>query len=242
MLVARARIPYYAPPDRESGVETRSARHRFPRYQIQLPVLQKADPSATRVEVGWTRDLSESGACLVLPARLPAPAVIWLRLQTDHGPIEVEARVVWSGEAPAPGRGVVHGVAFLATTGEQRQALHGMLAARGQAAESGLRVLLDLPVTCRPANEEAPSLHGRTVDFSRGGVLLLLDRPLPPGTSLAVLLHTPRGSLTAEGVVIWADEPGAEASGAPVQHGLRLTSLSWSTPLVLGLVLANPPQ
>jgi len=42
-------------------MDSPSAGHRFPRYQIQLPVLQKTAPSANRVEVGWTRDLSEDG-------------------------------------------------------------------------------------------------------------------------------------------------------------------------------------
>jgi hypothetical protein len=218
------------------------AGHRFPRYQIRLPVLQKTAPTANRVEVGWTRDLSEGGACLELPTRLPSPSRIWLRLQADRGPIELEARVAWSGEPPAPGRGAVHGVAFLGTTGTQRLALHEMLAARGQASESGVRLLLDLPVTCRPGSEPESPLRGRTVELSRGGVLLLLDRPLPSGTSMEVRLHTPRGSLSAEGVVIWAGLPGEGCGSAPVQHGLRLTSLGWSTPLVLGLVLADPPH
>ena len=219
-------------------MDSSSAGHRFPRYQIQLPVLQKAAYTAKRVEVGWTLDLSEGGASLELPTRLPVPARIWLRLQTDRGPIELEARVVWSGEPPAPGRGVVHGVAFLGTTEAQRQALHAMLATRGQGSESGIRLSLDLPVTCRPEKEPESPLRGRTVDLSRGGVLLLLDRPLPAGTSMELLLHTPRGSLTAEGVVVWADLPG-DRTNAPVQHGLRLTSLSWSTFLALGLVLAD---
>jgi PilZ domain len=223
-------------------MQSPSAGHRFARYQIQLPVLQKTAPTANRVEVGWTRDLSEGGACLELPTRLPTPAVIWLRLQADRGPIEMQARVVWSGEPSAPGRGVVHGVAFVGISEEQRLALHAMLSARRQASESGVRLLLDLPVTCRLEHEPGSPLRGRTVDLSREGVLLLLDRPLPSGTSVEVLLHTPQGSLTAEGVVVWADLPGEGRTRAPVQHGLRLTSLSWSTPLVLGLVLADPPH
>jgi hypothetical protein len=212
----------------------------FPRYQIQLPVLQKASAHATRVEVGWTRDLSLSGACLQLPARLPAPAMIWLRLQTDRGPIELEARVVWTCEIPGSRQGALHGVAFIETTRVQCQALREMLAARERASDSSLRLPLDLPVTCRPENEAEPPLHGRTVDFSRRGVRLLLDRPIPAGASLNVMLHTAWGSLTAEGVVIWADPPGGDPPATPVQHGLRLTSLSWSTPLVLGLELADP--
>jgi len=240
MPVAWARLPYYPRADGEVWMDSSSAGHRFPRYQIQLPVLQKAAHTANRVEVGWTLDLSEGGASLELPTRLPVPALIWLRLQTDRGPIELEARVAWSGE-PFPGRGVAHGVAFLGTTEAQRQALHAMLASRGEGSESGIRLSLDLPVTCRPENEPESPLRGRTVDLSREGVLLLLDRPLPAGTSMELLLHTPRGSLTAEGVVVWADLPG-ERTGAPVQHGVRLTSLSWSTPLALGLVLADPPH
>jgi hypothetical protein len=223
-------------------MESSRAGQRFPRYQIQLPVLQKRTPTASRVEVGWTRDLSEGGACLDLPSRLPALARIWLRLQAERGSIELEARVAWSGEPPAPGRAAAHGVAFLEASAAQRLALHEMLAARKQASESGVRLLLDLPVTCRSGSEPGRQLRGRTVELSRGGVLLLIDRSLPAGTSLDVLLHTPRGSLIAKGVVVWADVSGEDRAGAPVQHGLRLTSLGWTTPLVLGLVLADPPH
>jgi len=212
---------------------------RVARYQIQLPVLQKASANATRVEVGWTRDLSLSGACLQFPACLPAPAVIWLRLQTDRGPIELEARVVWTCEIPGSRQGALHGIAFVGATGVQCQALRDMLAARERTSDSSLRLPLDLPVTCHPEQEADLPLHGRTVDFSRRGVLLLLNRPMPAGASLNMVLHTPWGSLTAEGVVVWADPQGGDPPGTAVQHGLRLTSLSWSTPLVLGLELAD---
>jgi hypothetical protein len=221
-------------------VELSLAVQRFPRYQIQLPVLQKASANATRVEVGWTRDLSVSGACLQLPARLPASAVIWLRLQTDRGPIELEARVVWTCENAGSRKGALHGIAFVGSTTVQCQALRDMLATRERTSDSSLRLPLDVPVTCHPEQGAEPPLHGRTVDFSRRGVLLLLDRPMPAGASLNVVLHTPWGSLTAEGVVVWANRPGGDPPSTAVQHGLRLTSLSWSTPLVLGLELADP--
>jgi hypothetical protein len=240
MLVALDTLPYYAPPGGGVGVELSLAVQRFPRYQIQLPVLRKASSDATRVEVGWTRDLSLSGACLQFPACLPAPAEIWLRLQTNGGPIELEARVVWTCEVPGSRQGALHGVAFIGATRVQCQALEEMLAARERAFESSLRLPLELPVTCHPENGAEPPLLGRTVDFSRRGVLVLLDRPMPAGASLNVVLHTGWGPLTAEGVVVWANSAGGNPPGTAVQHGLRLTSLSWSTPLVLGLELADP--
>jgi len=38
---------------------------KFPRYPIQLPLLHRViGPPATGAGMGWTRNLSEGGACL----------------------------------------------------------------------------------------------------------------------------------------------------------------------------------
>jgi hypothetical protein len=53
-------------------------------------------------------------------------------------------------------------------------------------------------------------------------------------------LRTQSGPLTAEGTVIWADPGDALAEDAAIRHGIRFTTLGWSTSLSLGLVLAEP--
>jgi hypothetical protein len=78
-----------------------------------------------------------------------------------------------------------------------------------------------------------------TGDISRGGLLLLVPEVLPPGSALHIILHTPKGQLAAEGEVVWVEPPGDRAVEPPFRHGLRFTSLGWSTSLSLGLFLAE---
>jgi hypothetical protein len=217
-----------------------SVDQRYPRYQIRLPLLHKLGPPDLGVEVGWTRNLSEGGACVELLRRLQPSTPVWLRLQADSGPIEVEGWVAWTRADAAQGRAFVHGVAFRTMLPPQRRLLHELLDAKGRVRESGVRVRLDLPVSCQREGAAGSPLQGRTVDFSRGGLLLHVPERLSPGTSVEVALHTPQGTLAAKGVVAWAAPLSRGESGCPIQHGLRFTSLGWSTPLVLGLVLADP--
>ena len=212
-----------------------SLQRRFPRYPIRLPVLHKPK-GPPKAGVGWTRDLSEGGACVELAERLPPQTVYSLRLQTERGPIEVEAQVAWAGE-PEVGGGIPHGVAFTQIAPDQREALRDLLRARGKVEECGVRLPLALPVMCRPPGHFGPPLHGRTGDVSRWGLSLCLLQALPPGTPLELTLHTPRGPLTVAGTVVWVDPPEGRSPGALIAHGVRFTSLDWPTSLSLGLVL-----
>jgi hypothetical protein len=55
-----------------------------------------------------------------------------------------------------------------------------------------------------------------------------------------VILHTSTGPLKAEGVIAWAGSPEGREPDAPIPHGLRFTSLNWSSSLALGLLLTAP--
>lgn len=213
---------------------------RPPRYPMRLPFLHKPQaPAPVRAGVGWTRDLSEGGACVELAETLLPQMPLRIRLQTDQGPIEAEAQVVWTGEFRSGRGGVLHGIAFTHLAPTQLQALAGLLLFKGDMREAGVRMPLDLPVTCLPKGPAA-TFQGRTGDVSRGGLMLRLPESLPPRTELEVILHTSTGPLKAEGVIAWAGSPEGREPDALIPLGLRFTSLNWSSSLALGLLLTAP--
>jgi hypothetical protein len=211
------------------------------RYRIHLPVVHRGmvSPSAP-VGVGWTRDLSEKGVCIELSQRLRPKQSVRIRLQTDGGPIDIAGTVAWSGGTPTAQGGIPHGVEFAEVTADQFRALKDLLLRKGDAQQAGIRLPLEVAVTCHPHEGSGRSLEGTTGDISQGGMLLVLRERLEPGTALTLTLRTQSGPLTAEGTVIWADPRKAQAGPDAVRHGIRFTALGWSTSLSLGLVLAEP--
>lgn len=217
-----------------------SVQRQFPRYLIQLPLFHKAKaPASIRAGVGWTRNLSEGGACVELAECLRPRMVLHLLLRTDRGSIEVEAQVVWAGEPGLSGGGVLHGVTFTGAAPDQRQALRDLIRSKGQVRHAGVRLPLELSVTCQCRDQKGSSLEGLTGDIGRGGLLLLLPEVLPAGSVLDITLHAPTGPLTVEGAVVWVEPPGGRTLGPPFRHGLRFSALGWSASLSLGLFLAE---
>jgi hypothetical protein len=217
-----------------------SSRRQFPRYLIQLPILHKAMvPGSTRAGVGWTRNLSQGGACVELAERFRPQMFLHLFLRTDRGPIEVEGRVAWIAERGQAGGGILHGVAFTQVSPDQAAALHHLIRSQGEARHAGVRLPMELAVTCQPKDQGVPALQGMTADISRGGLMLLLPRALPAGSKLDITLHTSNGPLTLEGAVVWVEEAGGGMVGRPVRHGFQFIPLGWSTLLSLGLCLAE---
>jgi hypothetical protein len=217
-----------------------SERRQFGRYFIVLPFVHKPDdPAAGHVGVGWTRNVGEGGTCVDLPESLPPRTPLRVRLQTRQGVIELEAQVVWTGEQPTGGGGIRHGLAFAPVSPEQHQALQDLLLVEGEKRLAGVRLPLDISVTCQPRGSPGRPVQGRTGNMSRGGLLLHLSEPVPPETVLELTLHTTHGRLTAEGEVVWVEPPEQRTPGEPVRHGLRFTVLGWSTSLSLGLFLVE---
>ncbi|MBI4841144.1 MAG: PilZ domain-containing protein [candidate division NC10 bacterium] len=117
-----------------------SAQRRHPRHPLVLSILYKSkDPAPAKVGVGWTRDVSDGGACLELAEPLQPGTPLSVILQTDQGSLGVEGKVVWVGGPVAGGGGVLHGVAFLDATPE---------------------------LLCRPKGDAGPPLQGETGDVS----------------------------------------------------------------------------
>ncbi len=219
---------------------------RSPRHPIQLPLSHTPTPHrGAGARVGWTRDLSEGGACLELDERLPVHTPLHIHLQTDRGTIEVDAQVVWEVETGGSDRArgsVLHGVAFTHLASDQLQALQALLLSEGRERRCGTRLPMDLEVTCQPRGPSGSSFHGRTGDISRGGLLLRLSQAIPPGTPLDLTLHRPTGRVAAEGEIVWVEPPEKRAPGQPIRHGVRFTALGWSRALSLALLLAEPAE
>ncbi|MEK7206210.1 MAG: PilZ domain-containing protein [candidate division NC10 bacterium] len=211
------------------------------RYSIHLPLVHRAKSrSAISAGMGWTRNLSEAGACLELSDRLQPKDPVRLRLQTEQGAIEVEARVIWTGEPDTPAGCIPHGVVFIKVAPDQRQTLRGLLRSMGPVRHAGTRLPLDVSVTCRRKDREGPSFPGRTGNIGRGGLLLQLSKALPPGTPLEVTLHTAEELLTVQGTIAWSDPPQRRNPGGPIRHGFRFTALDQAVSLLLGFLLSDP--
>jgi len=217
------------------------ARRRYPRFPVQLPLVHRTRMAGEAgTGVGWTRNLSEGGACVELAGLLQRQAPLRIHLQTDRGPITMRAQVVWAGDPPHADVGVPYGVAFTEIDHDQRQALSNLVYHRGDRAHAGVRLPFELPVTCRRNGEQVgPLLEGSTRDASRGGLSLLLPELLPCGTHLDLTLHTTAGPLVMKGEVVWAESPGARLLGPPYRHGFQFAGVGWSTMLSLGLLLVE---
>jgi Tfp pilus assembly protein PilZ len=218
-----------------------SAQRRFPRYLIQLPLLHREiAPAAVKAGVGWTRNLGEGGAGVDLADPLRPGMPLRLRLQTDRGAIEVEARVIWIGEPGTPGGVVPHGMAFTQVASDQLQALRDLLLSKGEVRHAGVRLPLELSITCQCKGEMGLPLQGWTGDISRGGLLLRLPQVLPPGTVLELTLHTPNEPIAVEGTIVWVEPPERRSTGEPIGHGFRFIAFDGSLSMSLGLLLAEP--
>jgi hypothetical protein len=199
----------------------------FPRYPLVVPVLHKPRvPMGIRPGIGWTRNLSEGGACVELAELLPSHLPLRMLLQADRGPIQVEAEVVWATEVDAAGEGVSHGVTFTQVPPDQLQILRNLLASsKGQQRHAGVRLPIEVALTYRRKDQAGEPLEGWTEMVSRGGLLLRLPQVLPPGTALEMTLHLANELLAAEGTIVWVEPQEKRIPGEPVRHGLRFTAL-----------------
>ena len=217
-----------------------SVQHRLPRYQIQLPLLYKLGNPASKFGVGWTRNLSEGGALVELDEHVQPDTPLHLSLRTDSGSIEIEARVAWAEAARQDGGDVLHNLEFTQMEPGHIQALCDLLLPLSMVPHAGVRLPLDIPVSCRHKGRQGPVVKGRTGDVDRRGLLLRLPQGIPPGTPLALTLHTTKGTVMVEGQVVWAEDQDAGKTTELFTHGVRFTSPSWSVSLAIGLLLAEP--
>ncbi len=220
-----------------------STRQRRPRHPIQLSLLYRSKcPAPTRAGVGWTRNLSEGGASVELAESLQPSTPLQVLFQTDRSSIEVEARVVWTGEQGSTGGGILHGVAFTRIAPYQQEALRDLLrSSQGQRRHAGVRLPAEISIMWRRKGQAGPLFQGRAGDISRAGLLLRLPQALPAGTVLEITLHIANEPVTAEGTIVWVDPSTERRSGEPIRHGFRFTALGWTSALAMALFLAAVP-
>jgi hypothetical protein len=216
------------------------ARRRFPRFEVHVPFVYSARVPASAVTgAGWTRSLSEGGATVELSQRLRPPTAVQLRLRAEEGIVEADAEVIWSaGRVPAGG--LVHGLSFTRIAPGHVKVLRKVFRPLSIMRHAGVRLPLDVPITCQPKNPGGPQILGRTGNVNRGGLFLRLPRLLPPGTALEVTLHTPKEPLTVEGAIVWVEPPEIWKPGESIGHGFRFHAPGWSALASLCLLLVGP--
>src|SRR5512138_751473 len=197
-------------------------RHRVPRYQVIVPARYTARTrQGPRIGRGWTRDLSETGACLQISEHLSPATPLTLVIENEAGGFTLEARVVWVGSPAGPDQSRLHGVEFsrdcIAIAGG---AVRAWLIRRSVAVA---RLAAALPAVCRRTDAQSQPLDGWTADLGYGGCGLFLPEHLPVGTLVDVVLTTPGGELKTSGVIVW--ETGSKGSQTRhlFEHGLRFT-------------------
>ncbi len=220
-----------------------SPRH-LPRYLIGLPIfctyiLKGGQTSG--VGLGWTRNLSEAGACLELLEALAPSTPLSLVLQTEGGNLAVQADVSWVGHPSLPGGRTLHGVTFPQLSPDQRQCLQALLQRQGAARPKAHRLPVAFPVQCHAVGALESALHGWTGDLSPGGCALLLPDRFPVGTLLDLTLTTPRGELTPTGTVVWVERAVLGTAGHLTRHGVRFTDPNSLRDLIIGFILEGVP-
>ena len=205
------------------------------RYPIQTPLLYKPMGSAAgKGGMGWTRNLSQGGACVELAERLQPGTPLQVVFQTAHANIEVEAQVIWARESTAAGGSVFHGVTFARVATDQDQALRDLLrTSAAHVRHAGVRLISEIPVTCQHKGKAGPVLQGWAGDIGRAGLLLCLPQAVDPGATLELTLHFAGERVTADGTVVWVEPLEARKPGEAVRHGVRFNAL--------GLFLAALP-
>lgn len=222
----------------------RSRLHHSPRYQIVLALAYTTTPEGAQnpeAGSGWTRDLSETGACLELSAALAPGTPLNLVLQTEGDRLPLVARVGWVAHPSLAGGRTLHGIIFPQLTPDQRQGLQALLRhARGWEARVN-RIPVALPAQCRIIGAPNTPLSGWTGDLSQGGCSLLLPDRLPVGTRVEVTLVAPRGDLTAEALVVWAEALERGRPGHLTRHGVRFTDSTLLRDLVASFLVEGVP-
>lgn len=94
------------PQNQEAG---RSVKRRFERFPVSLPAIVRASQFADMKLHGTIRHIGAGGMMVELRVEVVRGSLIGVVLETRHGPVEVEAEVVWTSVTEGMVR---HGLAF----------------------------------------------------------------------------------------------------------------------------------
>jgi CheY-like chemotaxis protein len=214
-----------SPPVPADGEVSRMPEHdpprAFLRYLVQLPLYyQRGRPSRQGVGVGWTRNLSEGGACIELAEPFDVSAEIQLGLQTYLGGVRLQCQVVWRDMADASGR-VLHGVKFLNLSAGCRLVLQQMLRVSSAQPHSLLRRACEVPLVCTVRGSRGRSWDGRTGNIGPHGLLAHLPEDLPVGTDVDLTCNPPHdGPVRLGGRIAWVEGRDATTRRATTRHGI----------------------
>jgi len=221
-----------------------SSGQRFPRYQIVLPVAYQAAPPGAvspRKGSGWTRNLSETGACLELTESLSVGTTLRLILRDEAGELALLARVVWVGYPPLPTGGTLHGVAFGDMALHERLVLAAIIRRQAGLRVQATRIPAALPVACRPLGGAGVALQGWTGDLGSEGCLLLLPEQFAVGTVIEVKLTTPQGDVTATATVVWVESAVLAVMRRLTRHGVRFVEARAIQTTLLAMLREGSP-
>jgi PilZ domain-containing protein len=223
----------------------RSRLHHSPRYQIVLALAYTTTSEGAQIPEagsGWTRNLSETGACLELPEALAPGTPLSLVLRTEGDRLTLAARVGWVAHPSLPEGRTLHGIIFPQLTPDQRQGLQALLRREGDWEARVNRIPAALSAQCRIIGAPGTPLSGWTGDLSQEGCSLLLPDRLPVGTRVEVTLVAPRGDFTAEALVVWAEALERGRPGHLTRHGVRFTNPTLLRDLLIGFLLEGMPR
>ncbi len=213
---------------------------RTSRYLVDLPIFCRyttIGEQATKTSSGWTRNLSETGACLELVEPLAPGTSLSLVIQSEGKSLTMLAEVVWGDPPSLPGVRILHGVTFPLLTVEQQTAIQTLLRRTRPLKARAHRIPAALPVQCRASGIPGPPLSGWTGDLSRNGCSLLIPGRLALGSTVEVTLAAPRGDCTAEGTIVWVETSGGVPTTPLMRHGVRFTDPNLLRDLIIGFVL-----
>jgi uncharacterized protein (TIGR02266 family) len=182
----------------EEGPAQRRNHARFPIYLPARCHLSPAQGRALELQ-GKTRNLSESGALLLLPRPLVPSLSLTVELDTQAGPAARPGQVKWIGSpesTPMGGLLVPHGVAF-----ERALERAFVEAVFVQARPPDPRV----PIEVRVDYETV--LSGRSVNVSKSGVFVRTGTPLPVNRLLGLRFRLPGlpEEFRVRGKVVWSN-------------------------------------
>lgn len=198
-----------------------TAQRRHARYALTLTVIYRVDAApGERVphpRPGETANVSEGGACLLLPERLPPGTALNLMLRGEAVLYMFHADVVWAG--PPDSSPLPHGVRLEPLSPQDQLAWQRLLFEQHQrGTERATRIVVDLPARCLVDGRAIP-LPGDVENLGAGGLLIRLPELFPVGTAVTVTIPGPLQELHLAGRIAWGQ---ARPGGQPA-HGVAFT-------------------
>jgi hypothetical protein len=164
-----------------------------------------------------TANVSEGGACLLLPERISPGAALDVMVRGEAAVYMFRATVVWAGAGGLSA--IPHGVRLEALSPQNQLAWGRLLfEERQRGSERAGRIAVDLPAYCLVEGKGTP-LPGDVQNLGVGGLLIRLPELLSAGTGVTVTIRSPLRALELPGRIAW----GQARPGEQPAHGVAFT-------------------